>query len=131
MGRSTGKPRSQPTPLLGLLRGGGSWIRGLQLPSGTFFPFGPLGDLTAPPFVLLPRDSFNDFEPVEAFIIAPPAANGAYRVVVSLLDPLRLRLEPQRVASPGADSQRPQSGVARQRAGLYASPTVLACGQHH
>ncbi|HEX9870432.1 MAG TPA: S8 family serine peptidase [Candidatus Tectomicrobia bacterium] len=55
---------------------------GLRLPSGTVFPFGPIGDLTAAPFVLLPRDSFEDLEPVEAFVIGPPAANGVYRVVV-------------------------------------------------
>lgn len=55
---------------------------GIRLPSGTLLPFGPAGDLTATPFVLLPRDSFIDLEPVEAFVIHPSAANGTYRVAV-------------------------------------------------
>ena len=61
----------------------------------------------------------------------PPAANGVYRVAVGRLDALGPNLNLNASLSPGADSQRPQSGVVRQRAGLYASSTVLACGKHH
>jgi hypothetical protein len=55
---------------------------GIRLPGGTLFPYGPVGDLSAPPFVFLPRDSFNDLEPVESFVIGPSAADGTYKLAV-------------------------------------------------
>jgi hypothetical protein len=56
---------------------------GIRLPAATMLPTGPAGDLTAAPFVLIPRDSFDDFKPVESFVIGPQAAPGTYRIVVS------------------------------------------------
>ncbi len=55
----------------------------LKLPNLTYVdPFSTPGDLIAAPFVKNPRDSFNDFEPVETLVISSAAANGVYRVVI-------------------------------------------------
>jgi hypothetical protein len=70
---------------------------GMRLPDGTVFPFGPAGDLSAPPFVLLHRDSFLDLEPVESFLIGPSAANGTYKIAIDRVDgPASLTLNESR-----------------------------------
>jgi hypothetical protein len=56
----------------------------VKLPSGTYIdPFSNTGDLLAAPFVTIPRDSFDDSEPVETAVIRSTAADGVYRVVVN------------------------------------------------
>jgi hypothetical protein len=56
----------------------------VKLPSGVYInPFENTGELLAAPFVSVPRDSFNDMEPIETAVIRSVAANGVYRVVIS------------------------------------------------
>lgn len=55
---------------------------GLRLPSGAVWVFGPVGDLSAAPWLQLERDSYQDLEPVEGFVIHPSAANGVYKIFV-------------------------------------------------
>jgi hypothetical protein len=58
----------------------------VKLPSGTYIdPMVNPGDLLTSPFVKNPRDSFNDFQPLETIVIGSAAANGQYRVVVDKL----------------------------------------------
>lgn len=54
----------------------------VRLPSGSYIDFFTTGDLRVAPFVIHPRDSFDDLEPLEAIVIAPSAANGLYKVFV-------------------------------------------------
>lgn len=52
----------------------------VKLPSGVYIYWGNQGELFANPFVIYPRDSFNDSEPVETTVIGSNAVNGVYKV---------------------------------------------------
>ncbi len=54
------------------------WVK---LPSGVYVGWDNPGDLRAAPFVLYPRDSQRDQEPVETILLSGLAANGVYKVV--------------------------------------------------
>jgi hypothetical protein len=66
----------------------------VKLPDGTYVdPFANPGSLTAAPFVLAPRDSVSDLNPVEGLIIGSQAANGTYKVIANKWpDPAGTRL---------------------------------------
>lgn len=52
----------------------------VRLPDNSLVSFANRGDLAGPPFVILPRNSNDDLEPVETIVIGSPAANGSYKV---------------------------------------------------
>lgn len=55
----------------------------VKLPNGSYIePFFNQGNLTTTPFVINPRDSIDDFEPLETIVIGSGAANGVYKVFV-------------------------------------------------
>lgn len=55
----------------------------VKLTTGIYIdPFSNTGNLVASPFVKNPRDSIDDFEPVETAVIGAAASNGVYRVVI-------------------------------------------------
>lgn len=56
----------------------------IRLPNGTWItPYANSGDLLTTPFVSIPRDSYDDSEPVETAIVGSAAANGTYQVWVA------------------------------------------------
>jgi hypothetical protein len=118
---------------------------GMRLPAGTMLPVGPAGDLSAAPFVLLPRDSFNDFKPLESFVISPQAAPGTYRIVVgrkggpaaASLDASVAKVRFYDAATPGLSFQAPActptqpfwhvADVVKNPDGTYTVTSVNAC----
>jgi hypothetical protein len=58
------------------------WELDLQVkaPSGAYYYYGNNGDLYGPPYIMFPRDSYDDLIPMETVVIGPAAANGVYKV---------------------------------------------------
>ena len=54
----------------------------VSLPSGGYISSLDHGDLAGPPYVMFPRDSTDDFEPVETIVVGASAVNGTYKVFV-------------------------------------------------
>ncbi len=55
----------------------------VKLPSGSYVdPYFNNGDLTGAPYVMNPRDTYNDLEPLETVVIGSAAENGVYKVFV-------------------------------------------------
>ena len=85
----------------------------VKLPAGTYIdPFSNTGDLLTSPFVTNPRDSFDDFQPVETIVIRSAAADGMYRVVVDRV-------------SLGTDVYNPSWVGSQASAQLYKGAAVL------
>lgn len=77
----TGHPIADTT---GCVNGCNGWEFDLfvRLPSGGYIYWGSTGDLLTSPFVIFPRDSLDDNEPLETIVIGSSASNGVYKVFV-------------------------------------------------
>jgi hypothetical protein len=96
----------------------------LKLPDSRYVnPFNNRGSLTEAPFVNAPRDSFDDFSPVEGAVIGSQAADGTYKVVADKWpDPAGTAFNPSWSGSQA--SVQMYNGAASIGGGLKTAPSA-------
>jgi hypothetical protein len=95
----------------------------VKTPSGGYIGYSDKGDLMASPYIYYPRDSFDDYLPMETIVIGSSAADGVYKVYVDRFP---------YAGSWNLDWTNSQASVVAYKAGIqlsghyYAPPS--ACG---
>lgn len=96
----------------------------VKLPSGGRIGWSDWGNLTGAPFVGYPRDSLDDYKPMETIVIGSSAANGVYKVYADKWSYGASYFDPSWTGS-GASVQ--QYNGAASIGPFYANPPA-ACG---